>query len=209
MKKAVCCLFVLLLPFLMQAFPNSFYDHIGKTGKWKNNEFVRSQSGGFSLWMNQHYALGGGLTVELGQSWPLLTWNQQFYLMFDADFRLAALKHTTVGLGGTLAGEFRVYNRRRTIANFGMEVSWGVNGMVYTNEFDDAIGHFLYGGNWMRAGYINAVGSREGEQEYFAQFQYWDGAWYVMCGMSLENFKTRKGGVRQKRDPVIHFQMYS
>lgn len=192
MKKITPLILCFLFPVLLSATSSPFGIRNGLPGRWRGNFVMQSATSGFSLWMNDKYALGGGVTIEYGQSWPLLAWNRQLFLMLDVDVRLAAIKKTTAGAGATVAGELRFYNRSRNIADYGLEASWGINGMAYINGYDNELGHLLYGSNWMRLGYID-VHSRlfGGDTEYFAQFQYWNGNWYTMCGLSVETFKTK------------------
>ncbi|HTL83461.1 MAG TPA: hypothetical protein VL651_17215 [Bacteroidia bacterium] len=187
-----------LLVFPTALFSQRRFSHAHHyTSHWKNNQTIEKEGTGFGAWLNQYGALGGGIIVEYGDAYPLISWNQQVYFMADCDFRLSAIKHTSAGIGGSVAAEFRIYDRSHKYARYGIEASWGLNGMLYVNEHDDAIGHILYGGNWYRAGFIQSK-HVIGDKEYYAEFQYWQNNWYVSFGLSMEGF-NRKHSTRHVR----------
>ncbi|HET6992246.1 MAG TPA: hypothetical protein VFJ43_13015, partial [Bacteroidia bacterium] len=118
---------------------------------------MKAESSGFGLWENNAGYIGGGLNYEFGGAFPLMDWNRRFYVLADTYGRLSAIKKTAFGMGGTVAAEARLYNAPEPVANFGVEVSWGVNAMLYSFGRNDGL-HLLYGSNWMRLGLIRNKG---------------------------------------------------
>jgi hypothetical protein len=169
--------------------------HRTKAGR----QLMTAQSSGFGLWENNAAFIGGGLNYEFGGAFPLLNINRRFYLLADTYGRISAIKKTAFGIGGTVAGEIRFYNAPEPVADFGVEISWGVNAMIYSFGRDDGI-HLLYGSNWMRAGFIRneGAGSKGGDFQYFAQFQYWRGNWYSSVGIEMDTFSKIKRKKRYK-----------
>ncbi|HEU4719531.1 MAG TPA: hypothetical protein VFU15_16925, partial [Bacteroidia bacterium] len=51
--------------------------------------------------------------------------------------------------------------------------------------------NLLYGFNWMRAGLLLPGKWSSSDREYFAQYQCWQGNYYICAGISYDDFYRR------------------
>ncbi|HEU4716207.1 MAG TPA: hypothetical protein VFU15_00150, partial [Bacteroidia bacterium] len=123
MKKILLLFFFALAAHLLHA--QRFHRRAVYVNKWYSREIVKTGAKAYCLYLNGMNEAGGGEAIEFGTDVPLFVWEKQYYFLVDADWRLAAAKHSSAGVGGSVAGEFRFYNDARRQASWGMEFSWG------------------------------------------------------------------------------------
>ncbi|MBI3512357.1 MAG: hypothetical protein HY064_16975 [Bacteroidetes bacterium] len=199
MKKIT--LFIIFSLAILTSSAQRGFDHARFYRNNGQHQHFISESNGFSAYGNQ-YGVSGGPTLELGYGFPVINLHNQFFLLADACIRGNAIKKATVGFGGSASFELRIYDRPRQYSKYGFDFSYGVNAMLFgwsDDDGDESGFGILYGENWFRAGYLKDGHSVKTDENYFMEFQYWNGNLFMCAGIEFDTFSKPGHAVRKKR----------